>query len=211
VAAWRRWWPACAFGVGGAVHLGALLSTPTPPTEYYLAPAMTGLGLALVLVAARARWALVVPAAVVAGSVALSIAHGALWSEGLAPMRQNWATNAEYAAIARELPVDAPIMSGEIGALAFSCQDRGCTVIDPVLTDPGRVDRFVAKWRFFHPAWELNYAHYEVPPPTPVGYRLVLGLTDHQPGDWPITRAPGVHQWARLALVADPFIAGPGW
>ncbi|WP_274283033.1 hypothetical protein [Actinomycetospora lutea] len=208
IALWRQQWSAVAIGAAGAAHIGALACTETPPIEYYLAPAVTGLGLALVLVAARSRpWAAVVPGLVVAGCVAGSIAHGSLWVEGLAPMRQNWATDAQYAAIARDLPTDGVVMGGEIGALAFYCQDRGCTVVDPVLSDPGRVDHLVARWRAAHPSWELNYLHYEVPPRTPVRYRLELGLTEPGPGRWPVSRSPDRHEWARLLPEPDPQVA----
>jgi hypothetical protein len=209
VAGWRRQWDAVAIGLGGAAHLGALASTETPPIEYYLGPSLVGLGTALVLVTARGpRWSLVLPAGIVAACVAISVAHGPLWGAGLAPMRQNIATVAEYRAIVAGLPTDGVVMGGEIGAYAFYCQDRvpECKVVDPVLSDPGRVDGLVSQWRRSHPAWELNYRFYRVPPPTPVRYRLDLGDTTYRPGDWPITRAPGVHQWGRLSLEPDPLV-----
>lgn len=196
-ALWHGQWPAAALGTGGAAHLVALAVQDTPPIEYYLAPGVIGLGLALVL-AVRGVWR-GVPLAIVAGAVALSVGHGSLWSEGLAPMRQNWATNDQYAAIAAGLPADGVVLSTtEIGALAFYCQDRGCTVIDPILADPGSTDRYVARWRTAHPWAEVNFVHYEPAAPLPVGYRLTFGPADPWPGDWPITRAPGVHQVARL-------------
>ncbi|WP_285652843.1 hypothetical protein [Actinomycetospora sp. NBRC 106375] len=209
VAAWRRQWDAAAIGLGGAAHLGALACTETPPIEYYLGPSIAGLATALLLVTARGpRWALAVPTGILAGCVVLSVAHGPLWAEGLAPMRQNIATVAEYRAIIAELPTDGVVMGGEIGSYAFYCQDRvpECHVVDPVLSDPGRVDGLVSRWRRFHPGWEVNYRYYRVPPPVPVRYRVDLGDPDHQPGDWPITRAPGVHQWGRLSPEPDPMV-----
>ncbi|MHC1562135.1 hypothetical protein ACR9E3_24495 [Actinomycetospora sp. C-140] len=208
VAARRRQWPAVALGVAGAAHLGALACAETPPIEYYLAPAVVGLGLALVLVAARSRpAALLVPGTLVAGCVAGSIAHGSLWADGLAPMRQNMATDAEYAAIARDLPTDGVVLSNEIGALAFHCQDHGCTVVDPALSDPGRVDGLVSRWRASHPGWELNYRHYAVPPRTPVRYRLEMGLPEPGAHGWPVTRTPTRHGWAQLVPAPDPLAA----
>lgn len=208
VALRRRQWPAAALGLAGAAHLLTLASTSTPPIEYYLGPSVTGLGMALVLVTARGpQWALAAPEAVVAGCVALSIAHGSLWAEGLAPMRQNMATDAQYAVIARELPTDGVVMGGEVGALAFYCQDRrpACTIVDPVLSDPGRVDGFVSRWRAAHRWLDANYLHYRVPAPTPVKYRIGFGFDSPRPGDWPITRAPGFYQWARLSPAVDPL------
>ena len=208
VAVRRRQWPPVALGAGGAAHLGALATTETPPVEYYLTPAVAGLGMALVLVVAQAgRTAVLVPGLLVAGCVVGSVGHGSLWSDGLAPMRQNMATATEYAAIARDLPTDGVVMSNEIESLAFYCQDRGCTVVDPVLSDPGRVDASVARWRVFHPSFELNYRHYEVPPRTPLRYRLELGLPEPGPGRWPVTRTPTRHGWAELVAEPDPVAA----
>lgn len=193
----RRDAAAGALGAAGAGHLAALAVQDTPPIEYYLAPAVIGLGLALVLVA-RGAWR-AVPVAVVLASVALSVAHGSWWAAGLAPMRQNWATNAQYAAIARDLPTDGVVRSTiEIGALAFYCQDRGCTVLDRILADPAGLDRYVVRWRAQHGWAEANYVHYRTPAPTAVAYRLDAGPAAPRPGDWPITRVPGVNQVARL-------------
>lgn len=208
VAVWRRQWPAVALGVAGAAHLGALAGTETPPIEYYFAPSIVGLGLALVLVVARSsRWALIAPATIVIGCISLSVAHGPLWAQGFAPMRQNIATDAEYRAIVQGLPTDGAVMGGEIGGYAFYCQDRvpQCTVVDPVLSDPARVDGLVSLWRRFHPGWELNYRHYRVPPPVPVRYRMDLGYATPLPGDWPITGSPGPPRWGRLSIEPNPI------
>lgn len=210
VAVVRRQEAAAALGVAGAAHLGALACTVTPPIEYYLGPAITGLGLAAVLVAARMpRPALAAPALLVVSGVVLSVAHGSLWSQGYAPMRQNIATDAQYAEIVRRLPTDGAVMGGEIGAYSFYCQDRvpACTVVDPVLSDPARVDGLVSQWRRFHPGWELNYRHYEVPAPTPVRYRIALDGSP-EPGDWMIgVTADGAPRWARLVAEPDPSVA----
>lgn len=210
VAVARRQWPAVAFGAAGAAHLAALSLTETPPIEYYLAPSIVGLGLALVLVAARSgRWALAVPSVIVAGAVGLSVVHVPLWAQGIAPMRQNIATNEEYRAIVQGLPTDGAVMGGEIGAYSFYCMDRrpACTVVDPVLSDPARADALVSRWRRFHPAWELNYRHYRVPAPVPVRYRMDLGSTTWRPGDRPVTRTPltpGPQRWGHLSLELNP-------
>ncbi len=211
VAVARGQWVAVAFGAAGAAHLVALASTETPPIEYYLAPSIVGLGLALVLVAARSgRWVLAAPAVIVAGAVGLSLVYAPLWVQGVAPMRQNIATNDEYRAIVQGLPTDGAVMGGEIGAYSFYCQDRrpSCTVVDPVLSDPARVDTLVSRWRQVHPAWDLNYRHYEVPAPVPVRYRMDLGLNTWRPGDWPVTRSPltpGPQRWGRLSFEPNPI------
>ena len=182
------------------VHLILLAVSQAPPMMYYAGPALGALGVALVLAATRARCGWVAPVLLIVGGVAVSSLHGAGWADGLAPLRQNWATNLEYEAIARDLPTEGVVYSStEIGALAFYCQDRGCTVVDGILADPGRLDqRFVAPWRAEHPWTALNYRHYQPPEPIPTQWRLNMGPADPMPGDWPITRAPGVHQVARL-------------
>lgn len=199
--AWRtRSWPALALAAGGASSLLALAVTEAPPTAYYAGPAIAGLGLAAAVVAGRWRPAEIVGVGLVAASLGVAAAHGPLWAEGLAPIRQNWATNSQYAAIAAALPRDGVIMSNtEIGALAYYCQDHGCRVTDEILSDPTSVDRTLQRWRARHPAVEWNYAHYRPGPVLPIRYRLDFGEGDlRDPDTWPITRAPGFHQIARL-------------
>ncbi|MEJ2863352.1 hypothetical protein [Actinomycetospora flava] len=202
-AAWSLWtrrWVPVALAAGAVVHFAALGLSHAPPMMYYAGPPIGALAVALVLAADTVRWGWIVPAGLVAAGVAVSVLHGPGWADGLAPVRQNWATNPEYEAIARDLPTDGVVYSStEIGALAFYCQDRGCTVVDGVLADPGRVDqRWVAPWRAERPWTALNYRHYRPPAPIPARWRLEMGPAEPRPGDWPITRAPGVHQVARL-------------
>lgn len=194
-------------GTAGLAHLVALSLTETPPIFYYVAPALSGLAMALVLVAVRSRAAVVVPVGLVLLSVGCLVAVGGWWAAGIPPIRQNWATNAQYAAIAAELPTDGVVLGGEIGGLAFYCHDR-CAVVDPVLSDPGRTDVLVSRWRQMHPdIARVNYARYVAPPRIPVRYRLHTGLVEPGPGpSWPITRNPGIDQWATLEPARDPFM-----
>ncbi len=199
IAVLRRWWVVAALAGAGLAHWAALAVTSAPPIEYYLGPAVTGLGLAAVLMVTGSRGWHVWSGLIVAGSVALSVAHGSLWAEGLAPMRQNWATDAQYARMADELPTDGVIYTTtEIGALAFYCQDRGCTVIDQFLAYPAATDEYVQRWRDAHPWAEWNYHRYHRSTPISARYELDYRAADPEPGDWPITRSPGFYQSARL-------------
>jgi hypothetical protein len=172
VAVDRRWWDVVALAVGGALDLAVMASTAQSPVAYYAGPAVAGLGLCGLIVAARARWPIPAVAVVVAACVVFTVVRWESWSEGFAPLRQNWATDSEYQHIAAELPADGPILSnGEIGALAFYCASR-CTVVDPFLSDPGRTDTYVVAWRAQHPALESNWRRYQAPPPVAVRYQL---------------------------------------
>jgi hypothetical protein len=208
VAVGLRCWPAALLGIGGAAHLGALATQDTPPIFYYAGPSLAGLTLALVVLCCRVRprLALAAPAAlVVAGLVVLAL-NGSWWARGIAPIRENLATDAEYAAIARDLPTDGVVLGGEIGGLAFYCADR-CHVVDPVLSDPGRSDVLVSRWIIEHRKLSaLNYRRYRPTPIIPVRYRVIAGLDAPGAGpSWPITRNPGWYQWATLEPASDPL------
>ena len=206
IAIGLRRWPAALIGIGGAAHLGALAaSASTPPIFYYVGPSLAGLTLATVLLCCARRATVAVPAGLVVVSLVVLALNGGWWARGVAPIRENWATDEQYAAIARDLPTDGVVLGGEIGGLAFYCADR-CRVVDPVLSDPGRTDVLVAKWQRMHPTIStLNYRHYRPGPIIPVRYRVHAGVAAPGPGpSWPITRNPGRYQWATLEVVEDP-------
>lgn len=189
-----------ALAGSGLAHWVALVATSAPPVAYYLGPAVAGLGLAAVLMGRPAvsmgwRW-WGWSALVVVGSLTLTVAHGSLWAAGQAPMRQNWVSNAEYGRVAGRLPTDGVIYTTtEIGALAFYCQDRGCTIIDQFLAYPAATDAWVRRWRDAHPWAEWNYFRYRPSAPIRAHYRLDYRSADRaDPGDWPLPRPPGFYQ-----------------
>lgn len=198
-AVYRRWAPVALVAAGGA-DLAAMAATAQSPASYYVGPAVGCAVLAAALVASRMRWALPLPVLLLVAGAAFTLSWPG-WSTGMAPLRQNWASNAEYAAIAAELPTDGVILStAEIGALAFYCQDRGCTVVDPWLADPGRTNQYVAAWRAAHRWADVNWRHYHPPQPVPVRWRLDFSYSvPPQPTDWPITGAGGLPGVARLS------------
>lgn len=142
VAVGRRQWPAVAVLVGGAGEFAALSTSATTPVIYYPGILLGAASCTVALVAATRRWMTAVPALLVVGSVGYLGHHADELAAGYHPLRQNWATNAQYEQIVDELPTDAVTYSpGEVGALAFYCQDRGCRVVDPFLADPGASGR----------------------------------------------------------------------
>jgi hypothetical protein len=187
VAVARRQWPAVAVLVGGVGEFAALSTSATTPIIYYPGILVGAASCAVALVAAAHRWTLAVPALLVAGSVGYLSHHADALASGYHPLRQNWATNAQYARIVDGIPTDAATYSpGEVGALAFYCEDHGCRIVDPFLADPGRVGRAVDRWRDAHPALEPAYAHRRpAPPPVPTRYLLVFTYParPQQPGD----------------------------
>jgi hypothetical protein len=188
VAVDRRMWPAVALGLGGLANTILMAATAGPPAAYYLGPGVAGLGLGALLVTRRAPWMLPAIGAVVVAAVAVTAARGAPWDGGVAPIRQNVVSNAEYARIVDQLPTDAPIYaSGEIGALAYYGADRGLTVVDRYLADPGRTDAYVARWRADHPWAEPNFTHYDPPPPVQVGYQLDVARNPDGTARWRLT------------------------
>lgn len=202
VAVERRAWSVVALAAGGMADLVFVASTAGPPASYYAAPAVCALGVAAVLVGVRGHvgWVPIAGTALVAVAFAVQFAG---WSSGFAPLRTNWATDAQYARIADELPRDGIVLShGEIGALAFFCIDHGCRVVDDLLADPHATDRYVDRWRAEHPWAAVNYRFRDAAPALPIRYELDYG-DGPKPGTtpvgvWPVTGADGGQRVAVL-------------
>jgi len=199
VAAWqRRLAPAgaaaIALAVGGLADSAGLSALQVAPFFWYYGPVLAGLGLCAVVTAAAlvrrapapGRTAVAAVAAVVVLAGGYDVARGVPW-EGMAPVRINWATPAEYQAIADGLPRGAVVESpGEVGTIAFFCN---CPVVD-YLADPGRMRPYVEEYRARHPGppWSWNYARYDPPAPVPATWRVVYEPTAPDgPGQWPTT------------------------
>ncbi|MDF2978965.1 MAG: hypothetical protein K0S40_3693 [Actinomycetospora sp.] len=190
-----RGWSGLAFGAVGLAHYGAMSALGGAPFFWYYTPVIAGAALCTVVVAdaaLRPRPTVVgvagaaVVMALAATTIAQDVGRGAPW-DGFAPIRINWATPAQYEAIASGLPVGATVESpGEIGYLAFHCR---CRVVD-YFSDPGRMVPYIARFRADHdgPLWQLNYLHREPQPPVPAQYRLVYEASAPDgPGQWPTT------------------------
>jgi hypothetical protein len=200
---------AAALGLAAIANAAAFTATGAGITFYYYSTLVAGLGLCAVLVVAGLirEWdrrpssaafrgaLLVAPAAlVVFAGVTLAIGRGVPWDDGFAPIRFNWATTAEYAAVAATLPPGVVETTSredvgggaEIGVLAYFAPP-GTRVVE-FLSDPGRTADYIAGWREQHPGLvsDLNYANYTRPAPLPADWWLVYS-TDQRPGWTPIT------------------------
>jgi hypothetical protein len=140
--------PATILIGGGAVTHAVVMSTlQVPPFAWYYAPVVAGSVILAALGAAallprrhgmpRFGIALGIPLVVVAAGTS-SFVYAHAWQQAI-PFHANYATAAEYAAIAARIPTGATVETthGEIGAIAFFCADR-CRAVDP-LSDPGRL------------------------------------------------------------------------
>jgi hypothetical protein len=200
---------AAAIGLGALANAAAFTATGAGITFYYYSTLGAGLGLCAVLVVAGLirEWdrrpssaafrgaLLVAPAAlVVFAGVTLAIGRGVPWDDGFAPIRFNWATTAEYTAVAATLPPGvvettsrADVGGGaEIGVLAYFAPP-GTRVVE-FLADPGRTATYIAQWRAEHPGIvaDLNYRNYQRPEPLQADWWLVYS-TERHPGWTPIT------------------------
>ncbi|MCF7547621.1 hypothetical protein [Pseudonocardia sp. WMMC193] len=140
--------PATILIGGGAVtHAVVMSMLDVPPFAWYYAPVVAGsvilaaLGAAALLPRRRGmpRFGIAfgVPLVLIAAG-ASSFVYAHQWQQAI-PFHANYATAAEYAAIAAVIPDGATVETahGEIGAIAFFCADR-CRAVDP-LSDPGRL------------------------------------------------------------------------
>lgn len=214
VAIERRAWPAVALAAGGVADLAFVAMGAGPPASYYAAPAAVALGLAGVLVGVEGRTGWMPVAGLVLIAVLFSCQFAG-WSAGFAPLRTNWASNAQYAAIADGLPRDGLVLNrGEIGALAFFCLDRGCRVADDLLADPHATDRYVDAWRSENPWAAMNYRFRGMHPPLPFQYVINYGegpkLGTHPLASWPVTGGGGRTRLAVLTRVPEGLPGTPG-
>lgn len=190
-----RGWSGLAFGVAGLAHYGAMAILDGAPFFWYYTPLVAGAALCTAVVADAAVRARPRSAGLAAGAVVVALAvatvgydvgRGAPW-DGFAPVRINWATPAEYEAIAAGLPEGATVESpGEIGYLAFHCR---CRVVD-YFSDPGRMVPYVERFRESHDglAWRLNYRYWSPQEPVPAQYKIVYDAETAQgPNQWPVT------------------------
>lgn len=192
-----------ALAVGGCLEFAALASTATTPIIYYPGVLVGAMSLTLALGAAAVRWLLFWPILAIVAGFTFTVHHADNILGGFVPLRQNWATNAEYERIVAELPTDAPVYSpGEIGAFAFYCLDRrpACTVVDPFLADPGRVDEYVTRWRREHPGAEVNYARRTTHEPVATRWQVTFTYPGRpeRPGDIATTGGLWKPGFARL-------------
>lgn len=157
-------------GGGAVLHAVLFAVMVTAPFHWYYAPAVTALGLLAVLAAARATGRVAAAATAAVAAVAVACAVTVL-DDGLprdrAPIASNWASAAQYEAIAAQLPSGATVQSpGEVGTLAYYCEVReDCRVIDgfadPALLRPLLEQRIAAASGFGRAVLQLNFWRFD--------------------------------------------------
>ena len=118
------------------------------------------------------------PVAALAGVYLLGTAwtglNDGLPRDGFAPISFNWATPAQYEALAARLPAGTTVLSpGEIGTLAWFCE---CRVVDQ-FADRGRFtplleERLATAGPVTRTLLEANYARFERPGAVPLDLRI---------------------------------------
>jgi hypothetical protein len=181
------WWrhPAARLWAGGAVlHVVTLSALGTWIYHWYYGPAVGALAMLGALAVARtvARggvrcWSLASASlAVVVVSAGFLVGHGLVRDR--APVSINWATEAQYRALAATLPEGAVVQSpGEVGTLAYFCR---CAVVDG-LSDrgylPGALDRLLPQMPApVRTALDLNYRHLDRRAPVRATWRVTPGF-----------------------------------
>lgn len=201
---------ACVAALAAIAHYGAYSLLDTPPYHWYYAPLIVGMSMCAALAVGRAlaggptAMALVaaaVPVVLALAMAAADLVHSTPWTR--VAIGSNWASEAEYERIGRELrpligtqAVESP---GEIGTIAYYCE---CGIVD-VFSDRGRmIDMVEAREAKSGPLVRtligLNYLHLDrSEQPRPVVARLEFRRAGPFTGTrrWPVTH------WAE----------GPGW
>jgi hypothetical protein len=166
------------WGLGAIWHLTVYLLLRPPPYHWYYGPAVGSfIMLAAVGVAAlsrQLRWAGSTVGVLVIAATGVFLA-GRLWA--VMPISSNWASAAEYAALAAKIPPGSTVETfGEVGTVAYFCD---CTVVDR-LSDraqvadllrakhaaAGPVLRTLLDWNYdrlraptrIHPIYKLTFA-----------------------------------------------------
>jgi hypothetical protein len=201
VPVWLRQ-PVARLWAGGAVlHVVALSALGTWIYHWYYGPAVGALTMLGCLAVARSlarggfRWWVLAPTtlATVAVSAGFLVQHGVVRDR--APVSINWASEAQYRALAATIPTGAVVQSpGEVGTLAYFCR---CAVVDG-LSDrgylPGALDRLLPTMPGpVRTALDLNYRHLDRRVPVRATWRVTSGLDAPGPagpgfrldGSWP--------------------------
>lgn len=152
--------------------------------HWYYGPTLAGCSLVAALAvsvtlrgARPARFGVAtVVAALLVANVGLLVGHGVVRYRS--PVAINWASEAQYEALAATLPRGANVLGpGELGTLAYYCD---CRILDG-LSDRGYFPPVLDKWLpTFPPAVQTvlrwNYTHLQRVPPVRAQWRITSGL-----------------------------------
>jgi len=148
-----------------------------PPYHWYYGPAIGALIMLAVLGVARLstqlRWAgLTVGMLVIAATGVFLV--GRPWA--VMPISSNWASAAEYAALAAKIPSGSAVETfGEVGTVAYFCD---CTVVDRLSERAQVADLLRTKRAAAGPAMrtllDWNYYRFRAPAPVHPVYKLTF-------------------------------------
>jgi hypothetical protein len=168
---------AVVWGLGALVHLMVYLLLGVPPYHWYYGPAIGALTMLAALGAAtlshQLRWAAATVGILVIAATGGFFA-GRPWA--VMPISTNWASAAEYAALAAKIPPGATVETfGEVGTIAYFCH---CTVVDRFSDRAHLADLLRAKHTTAGPVMkillEVNYHRFHAPAPLRPTYKLTF-------------------------------------
>ncbi len=168
---------ALVWGLGAILHITIYLLLAPPPYHWYYAPAIGALSMLAVLGIGGLPRGLrstgsVISALLIAATVVFLAARP--WT--VMPISSNWASAAEYAALAAKAPSGTTVEAfGEIGTVAYFCD---CTVVDR-LSDRAQVaDLLRAKRAAAGPVMrtllDWNYYRFKAGPPIKPLYKFTF-------------------------------------
>jgi hypothetical protein len=168
---------AVVWGLGALLHLTVYLLLRPPPYHWYYGPAIGSLSMLAVLgmgmCSRRLRWTGSTGGAVL---VAATVVFLAVQPWTVMPISTNWASAAEYAALAARAPRGTTVEAfGEVGTVAYFCD---CTVVDR-LSDRAQVADFLrAKRAVASPVvrtlLDWNYYRFKAGPPIRPVYKFTF-------------------------------------
>lgn len=165
------------WGLGAVLHIMVYLLLSPPPYHWYYGPAIGSLSMLAVLgiggLSSRLQWAgSTVGAALIAASVVFLLARP--WT--VMPISTNWASAAEYAALAARVPPGTTVETfGEVGTVAYFCD---CIVIDRFSDRSQVADLLRAKRAAAGPIartlLDWNYYRFKAGPPIHAVYKFAF-------------------------------------
>ena len=181
VATRRRAGPAgllaVVWGLGALLHITVYLLLRPPPYHWYYGPAIGSLSMLAVLSMGmcdrRLRWTGSTGGAVLIAATVMFLAARP-WT--LPPISTNWASAAQYAALAARAPSGTTVAAfGEVGTVAYFCH---CTVVDRFSDRAHVAELLRARRAVASPAvrtlLDWNYYRFKAGPPMHPGYRLAF-------------------------------------
>ncbi len=168
---------AVVWGLGAVLHVTVYLLLSPPPYHWYYGPAIGALSMLAVLGVGELPRGLhwtgsTVGALLIVATVVFLAARP--WT--VMPISSNWASAAEYAALAARVPAGTTVEAfGEVGTVAYFCD---CTVVDR-LSDRAQVADFLRAKRaaagpVVRKLLDWNYSRFKADPPIHPVYKFAF-------------------------------------